>query len=302
MQLAKTEAQTSASFFPNPFPALWAGEWGEDEFGLWMVLTFQGVRQVFRWILPGTFLMGSPKSEPERYDDETQHPVTLTQGYWLADTACTQALWEAVMGENPAYFKDDANNPVERVSWDDVQQFIDKLNGLIPTLNARLPTEAQWEYACRAGTTTPFSFGKNITPEQVNYNGNYPYAGGKEGLYRKKTVPVKSLPLNPWGLFEMHGNVWEWCSDWFVSDYPTESVVDPEGPPSGASRVLRGGSWDDFGRYVRSAHRIRHQPGYRSAVGFRLSLGQVASTWQVTSRQEGASEAGADKEITHATR
>jgi sulfatase modifying factor 1 len=213
MQPAKTKAQTNVSFFPNPFPTLWASEWGEDEFGLWMALTFQGVRQVFRWILPGTFLRGSPESEPGRYDDETQHPVTLTQGYWLADTACTQALWQAIMGENPAYFKDDANNPVESVSWDGVQQFIDKLNGLIPNLNVRLPTEAQWEYACRAGTTMPFSFGKDITPEQVNYNDKYPYAGGKKGFFRKKTVPVKSLPANPWGLYEMHGNVLEWCHD-----------------------------------------------------------------------------------------
>jgi sulfatase modifying factor 1 len=275
MQPAKTKAQISVSFFPNPFPALWASEWGEDEFGLWMALTFQGIRQVFRWISPGTFLMGSPEDEPERYDDETQHPVTLTQGYWLADTACTQALWEAVMGKNPAYFKDDANNPVERVSWNGVQEFIAKLNSLVPALEARLPTEAQWEYACRAGTTTPFSFGKNITPEQVNYNGNYPYAGGKEGLYRGKTVPVKSLPPNPWGLFEMHGNVWEWCNDWFVGDYPMESVVDPNGPPSGANRVLRGGSWNNYGRSVRSAYRYRRGPDARyGSLGLRLSLGQ----------------------------
>ena len=281
MQPAKIEAQTSVSFFPNPFPALWASEWGEDEFGLWMALTFQGVRQAFRWIAPGTFLMGSPEDEPERYDDETQHPVTLTQGYWLADTACTQALWQAVMGKNPAYFKDDANNPVEQVSWNDVQQFIDKLNGLIPNLNARLPTEAQWEYACRAGTTTPFSFGKNITPEQVNYNGEHPYAGGKEGLYRGKTVPVKSLPPNPWGLYEMHGNVCEWCQDWY-GDHPAEPRVDPISPSEGAYRVLRGGSWTTYGGGdMRSAHRNKVEPNsHNGLVGFRLSLGQVASTRQ----------------------
>jgi formylglycine-generating enzyme len=274
MQPAKTKAQISVSFFPNPFPALWAGEWGEDEFGLWMALAFKGVRQVFRWILPGTFLVGSPESEPERFDDETQHLVTLTQGYWLADSACTQVLWRAVMGDNPSRFQDDEQNPVEQVSWNGVQQFINKLNGLIPNLNARLPTEAQWEYACRAGTTTPFSFGKNITPEQVNYNGNYPYAGGKEGLYRGKTVPVKSLPSNPWGLYEMHGNVWEWCNDWY-GDYPAEPGVDPIGPSEGADRVLRGGSWNIHGRDVRSANRDRDEPSYRDySVGFRLSLGQ----------------------------
>jgi formylglycine-generating enzyme len=274
MQPAKTKAQISVSFFPNPFPALWASEWGEDEFGLWMALIFQGVRQVFRWILPGTFLMGSPKSEPKRYGDETQHPVTLTQGYWLADTACTQALWQAVMGENPAYFKDDANNPVEQVSWNSAQEFIARLNSLLPELEARLPTGAQWEYACRAGTTTPFSFGKNITPEQVNYHGRYPYAGGKKGSFREKTVPVKSLPPNPWGLYEMHGNVWEWCNDWF-SDYPSAPVIDPVGPSNGAYRVLRGGSWKNDGRDVRSAYRYWDEPDDRhDDLGFRLSLGQ----------------------------
>jgi formylglycine-generating enzyme len=210
MQPAKTGVQAGASFFPNPFPTPWAGEWGEDEFSLWMALTFQGVRQVFRWVLPGAFLMGSPEDEPERWAEyETQHPVTLTQGYWLADTACTQALWQAVMGENPAAFQGDVNNPVEQVSWNNVQEFIIRLNNSVPELEAYLPTEAQWEYACRAGTTTPFSFGKNITPEQVNYDGNHPYAGDKKGLFRKKTVPVKSLPPNPWGLYEIHGNVWE---------------------------------------------------------------------------------------------
>jgi formylglycine-generating enzyme required for sulfatase activity len=280
MQPAKTEAQTSASFFPNPFPAAWASDWGEDEFGLWMAMTYKGVRQAFRWIAPGTFLMGSPEDEPERYNDEIQHQVTLTQGYWLADSTCTQALWQAVMRNNPSHFQDDENNPVERVSWNDAQQFIEKLNGLIPNLNARLPTEAQWEYACRAGKTTPFSFGENITPEQVNYNGNYPYAGGKTGLYRKKTVPVKSLPPNPWVLYEIHGNVWEWCQDWF-GDYLAESVVDPIGPSEGASRVLRGGSWSHIGWHTRSARRYRLKPDGRSnEVGFRLSLGQVASARQ----------------------
>jgi formylglycine-generating enzyme required for sulfatase activity len=243
-------------------------------------LEIKGVTQRFRWIAPGAFLMGSPEDEPERYSNETQHRVTLTQGYWLADSTCTQALWRAVMGSNPSRFQDDEQNPVEQVSWNDVQQFIDKLNGLIPNLNARLPTEAQWEYACRAGTTTPFSFGKNITPEQVNYDGNYPYAGGKAGLYREKTVPVKSLPPNPWGLYEMHGNVWEWCNDWF-GDYPSAPVIDPVGLSTGVYRVLRGGSWSLNGRRVRSAYRDRDEPvNCYYDIGFRLSLGQGASTRQ----------------------
>jgi formylglycine-generating enzyme required for sulfatase activity len=114
--------------FPNAFPAWWAGAWGEDKAGLWITLIFKkkDIQQTFRWIEPGAFLMGSPKNEPEHHENEIQHPVLLTQGYWLADTACTQALWQAVMGDNPAVFKEGLNNPVETVNWDDVQQFIAK--------------------------------------------------------------------------------------------------------------------------------------------------------------------------------
>ena len=267
----------NSSSFPHPFPAFWADEWFEDEFGLGMFLSLGEVRQCFRWIAPGRFLMGSPETEPERWDDEVQHPVILSQGYWLADTACTQALWRAVMGDNPSGFQDDPANPVENVSWNDVQGFLARLNEIVPELDARLPSEAEWEYACRAGTETPFSFGANITPEQVNYNGNHPYAGGAKGLYREKTVPVQSLPPNPWGLYEMHGNVWEWCADWF-GDYPNGEVADPRGPASGASRVLRGGSWFGYGRYARSAYRSGYDPGARDVdVGFRLALGPGAS-------------------------
>jgi formylglycine-generating enzyme required for sulfatase activity len=272
----KTEPDPVTDFFPEPFPAEWAREWGQDEFGLWMALLFRDVRQVLRWIPPGSFRMGSPGDEPERDEDETQHRATLTQGYWLADSACTQALWQTVMGNNPANFQDDINNPVERVSWNDVQQFLQRLNGLVPGLTARLPIEAEWEYACRAGTKTPFSFGDNITPEQVNYDGDYPYAGADKGLNRGKTVSVKSLPPNPWGLYEMHGNVWEWCQDWY-SDYPAEPVTDPVGPETGVGRVLRGGSWFDRGWFVRSAARSRYEPDYRnSGIGFRFALGQGA--------------------------
>jgi sulfatase modifying factor 1 len=264
------------SFFPDPFPLPWASDWGEDdEYGLWMALTLGDARQVFRWISPGRFLMGSPADEPERLAErEAQHEVTLSRGFWLADTACTQAFWQAVTGSNPSHFKDDPRHPVEQVSWNDVQTFIAELGRRLPGLPVRLPTEAEWEYACRAGTTTPFSFGDNITPERVNYNGNTPYAGGEKGLYRQKTVPVASLPTNPWGLYEMHGNVWEWCADWF-GDYPTEPQIDPQGPQSGASRVLRGGSWNYCGGYVRSAFRLRLEPGRRvGRFGFRLALGQ----------------------------
>ena len=261
-------------FFPDPFPQPWASDWGEDdEYGLWMALTLGEVRQVFRWIAPGRFLMGSPADEPQRWHNEVQHEVTLSRGYWLADTACTQAFWQAVMGENPSHFKDDARNPVEQVSWDDVQRFIGELQRRVGGLAVRLPSEAEWEYACRAGTTTPFSFGDELTPERVNYAGNRPYAGGAQGLYRQKTVAVASLPANAWGLYEMHGNVYEWCADGYGA-YPNEPQTDPQGPPSGDSRVVRGGSWSNSGGYVRSALRFWFEPGGRyRGVGFRLALG-----------------------------
>ncbi len=266
------------SFFPDSFPLPWVSDWGEDdEHGLWMGLTLGDVRQVFRWIAPGRFLMGSPPDEPERVDDEIQHEVTLRHGFWLADTACTQAFWQAVTGSNPSHFKDDPRNPVEQVSWDDAQAFLAELERKLPGLPARLPSEAKWEYACRAGTTTAFSFGDKLTPERVNYDGNSPYAGGQKGLYRQKTVPVASLPANPWGLYEMHGNVYEWCADWY-GDYPTEPQVDPQGPQTGGSRVLRGGSWGSDGGHVRSAHRDGNEPGIRFVpFGFRLALGHGLS-------------------------
>jgi len=268
----------NAALFLPVFPAAWASEWGEDRYGLFMVLVYKGVRQGFRWIAPGTFLMGSSISEPERFEDEIQHEVALTQGFWLADSACTQALWAAVMEENPSRFQGDQNNPVENVNWDDARQFIERLNRMIPDLEARLPTEAQWEYACRAGeeTVAPFWFGDNITPEKINYNGNYPYARGAKGLYRQKTVPVKSLPANRWGLYEMHGNVWEWCADWY-GDYAPSPAIDPVGPFEGSDRVLRGGSWCDSGRLVRSADRDRNVPAFRlGSIGFRLAIANKA--------------------------
>ncbi|MCB1777332.1 MAG: formylglycine-generating enzyme family protein [Candidatus Competibacteraceae bacterium] len=225
-----------------------------------------------RWIWPGRFLMGSPENEHGREDDEFQHEVILTRGFWLAETACTQSLWQAVMGKNPSEFKGE-QRPVEEVSWDDVQDFIKRLNDAVPGLTARLPTEAEWEYACRAGTITPFSFGEDITPEQVNYDGKYPYHGNKKGLDRSETVEVASLPANPWGLYEMHGNVWEWCQDWY-GGYPQGSIIDPTGSETGEGRVLRGGSWFHNGRYVRSAYRNLFDPGYRDGFyGFRLALG-----------------------------
>ncbi|HRD68239.1 MAG TPA: formylglycine-generating enzyme family protein, partial [Candidatus Competibacter sp.] len=200
-------------------------------------------------------------------------------------TACTQALWQAVTGQNPSRFKGE-RRPVEQVSWNEVQEFIARLNGAVPGLGARLPTEAEWEYACRAGTTTPFSFGEDITPDQVNYDGNYPYRG-KKGRDRQETVEVASLPANPWGLYEMHGNVWEWCRDWY-DNYPKGSVTDPTGPATREWRVLRGGSWFSLGRYARSAYRHRDGPGTRNVyIGFRLALGPELRQDERAGRGEG---------------
>ena len=216
--------------------------------------------------------MGSPLDEPEREKNETQHTVTLTTGYWLADTACTQALWRAVLGKNPAEFNQNLEHPVERVSWDDVQVFLGRLNELVNgNLDASLPTEAQWEYACRAGTTTAFSFGENLTTDQANYDGNYPYTDGKKGEYRKQTLPVYALPANPWGLHQMHGNVWEWCQDGYT-DYPVVPVVDPIGLWASQYHMMRGGSWINNARRLRSPYRGKFKPDFPYFnVGFRLS-------------------------------
>ncbi len=265
----------------------WAEAIGRDRYGLYADIEIASeCLQRFRWIRAGTFMMGSPEDEPERESwfgsKETLRQVTLTEGFWLADTTVTQSQWQAVMGNNPSHFKGE-NRPVEQVSWDDAQVFIKIINTNLSDLEFDLPSEAQWEYACRAGTTTPFSFGKNITPDQVNYDGNYPYANAEKGEYREETVPVKSLPTNPWGLCEMHGNVWEWCQDIWQEDLGISAVVDPvskvDQAEEGASRVIRGGSWRNEGRSVRSGCRYRRAPRGRFApdgrfiyLGFRLFL------------------------------
>ena len=267
------------SDYPPEFPPGWAAIWGEDQYGLYADLVVEvekGLSQRFRWLGPGEFMMGSPASEKDRYDDENYHQVTLSQGFWLADSTVNQALWQAVMGENPAKFVA-ANKPVEQVSWQDSKSFIDRLNERfgpsLAGLHFRLPTEAEWEHGCRAGTTSPFSFGANISPQLVNYNGKYPYDDGEKGDYRAETVEVKSLSPNPWGLYEMHGNVWEWCADYWQKQLGEQAVSDPY-TSVGSGRVMRGGSWGNCGRDVRSAYRRHYSPALGSLnFGFRLLLG-----------------------------
>ncbi|UJS24068.1 formylglycine-generating enzyme family protein [Thiothrix winogradskyi] len=272
--------KNSFSEIPHNSPSmqhklLWRESVKKDQYGEYAELVLRGVSSRFRWIKPGSFLMGSPISEFGRNIDENQHDVTLTQGFWMADTACTQALWLAVMGSNPSNFSQNLQNPVDSVSWEDVQVFLQRANNSDLGGVLRLPSEAEWEYACRAGTDTPFAFGANITPGEVNYDGNYPYANGIEGLYCAETRSVKSLRANAWGLYQMHGNVWEWCQDWY-GGYPSFPVSNPKGAESGiygVLRVLRGGSWYNVARHVRSANRRSNPPDIRnSSIGFRLVL------------------------------
>jgi formylglycine-generating enzyme required for sulfatase activity len=227
----------------------------------------------FLFIPDGTFMMGSPSSEPERDSDERQHKVTISRPFYLQTTEATQGQWKAIMGNNPSSFKGD-NRPVEQVSWNDAQAFIKKLNQKEGTDKYRFPTEAEWEYACRAGTTTPFYTGRCISTVQANYNGNYPMPFCSKGRDREKTVDVASFSPNAWGLYDMHGNVWEWCQDWY-GDYPYGHVTDPTWPSSGSCRVLRGGSCYCSAGGIRSALRNKYDSNYGyggHCGGFRVVL------------------------------
>jgi len=236
-----------------------------------MTVTIKDVEYAFRWCLPGKFMMGSPENEAGRYSNERQHEVTLTRGFWMLETQVTQSMWESVMGNNPSNFKG-AKLPVERVSWNDCQEFISRLNALLAGtpgapagFNFSLPTEAQWEYACRAGTTTAYHFGNTLNAEQANF-----YFSGSIG----RTREVGSYPANAWGLKDMPGNVREWCLDWY-GDYPSGAVTDPTGAEQGRGsiRVFRGGGWHDFARHCRSADRNYYAPASRGiSIGLRLSL------------------------------
>ena len=191
--------------------------------------------------------------------------MTIGKPFYLGIHQVTQHQYFAVMGASPSRFSDsnfsNANHPVENVSWNDAREFCDRLSKKTGK-KARLPTEAEWEYACRAGTTTAFNTGDNLRPDQANFN-----ESGKT-----QTVPVGSYPANALGLFDMHGNVWEWCSDWY-GNYPEGAAIDPKGPERGSSRVLRGGSWNDSPVICRSAHRFWDVPIHRdNLIGCRLAL------------------------------
>ena len=249
----------------------------EPQAGERKVLTIKGVDFAFRWCPAGTFQMGSPLSEAERGDSETRHEVTLTKGFWMLETSVTQGMYRAITGSNPSSFKSGDNYPVEQVSWFDSQSFCESLNalGVAPAgFEFRLPTEAEWEYACRAGTNTPYFWGSKLNGDKANCDGNYPYGGVSKGRYLEKTSAVGSYPANGWGLCDMHGNVFDWCADWY-GDYDAGPQTDPTGPTSGSHRVLRGGCWCFSAKSCRSAYRRANGPASRySNCGFRLVLGR----------------------------
>jgi len=250
-----------------------------------MDVVIGGPVQRFRWIEPGEFVMGSPEGEAERSIDEgPPHVVRVTKGFWLAETACSRRVWASVMGRDPSCFQDDPENPVEQVSWDDVQDFLRKVDKRVPGMKAGLPTEAEWEYACRAGNKKAFSWGDGISALQANYRATESYADGPTGEYRKRTVPVKSFNPNGWGLYQMHGNVDEWCSDG-MREYDCTPKVDPRGPEGDAPRAVRGGSWNAPPRWLRAAYRLKLLRGVRYHYqGFRFYLRSTSGPARNTER------------------
>ncbi|HEY1066322.1 MAG TPA: SUMF1/EgtB/PvdO family nonheme iron enzyme [Pirellulales bacterium] len=244
-----------------------------------------GIGQEFVWCPAGEFSMGSPAREEGHHDErEARHRVKLTKGFWLAKYETTQAEYEQIMGKNPSWFSpsgegraavaelDAKRLPVEQVRWSDALEFCEKLSQREGQAY-RLPSEAEWEYACRAGTTTPFSFGKSSNGREANDHGENPYGATEKGPNLQRTAPVGSYPANPWGFHDMHGNVAEWCLDGYATYPESANVVDPLGAPKGQYRMNRGGSWTDGAGAARSASRRRdfpHRPSnYR---GFRVAL------------------------------
>lgn len=222
--------------------------------------------------------MGSPDSEQGRESDEgPQHRVTITKPFYLGMTEVTQEQYEQMMGTNPSAFQGDPNRPVEQVSWDDAVAFCRKL-GQQEGENYRLPTEAEWEYACRSGSTARFSFGDDDSElwrygnycDQSN-TGGHKWQDNTHDDGHDKTAPVGSYAPNAWGLYDMHGNVWEWCADWYGA-YASSAVTDSTGPTLGSNRVRRGGCWSLTARYCRSAFRNFSVPSYRDYfLGLRVA-------------------------------
>jgi len=268
---------------PENFPDDWAESYGQDDYGVWQGVFVGDLEVRFRWIPAGDFQMGSMQNS----DEQPIHQVTFDHGFWLAETTATQALWFEVMGDNPSRFNESLDLPVERVSWSNCQVMIKRLNGLKPELLARLPSESEWEYACRAGTTTAFSWGDAISAEQANFDGNHPVGGGAKGEYREKTMRVGRFKPNAWGLYQMHGNVWEWCEDRWHNNY-NQAPIDGQAWVDGSSerRVCRGGSWLNSGEPLRSAYRSDWRDAH-ARHGFRLARGPMYSGLIILDRLSG---------------
>ena len=222
--------------------------------------TFDGIE--FQWCPPGTFAMGGPTIESGHEDDETLHEVTLTKGFWLSKHEITQSQWTDRIGENPSFFEGD-DLPVENVTWEDVQEFLVVLNTAVSGATYRLPTEAEWEYACRSETTTRFYWGNDAAETEIDDNAWY-----SENCVA--TQPVGELEPNAWGLLDMSGNVYEWCQDKY-GVYPTNAVTDPIGSDAGNTRVVRGGSYVDAALECRTPNRDFRNPDVPIFnIGFRL--------------------------------
>ena len=227
-----------------------------------------GVELELVWIPPGEFMMGCVP--PEAHFEGPVHKVNITKGFWMGKYEVTQAQWNVIIGANPSHFKngkngapqDTSNYPVEDVSWYNCQEFLKKLSQKTGK-TYRFPTEAEWEYACRSGTTTAFHYGDSLNSLQANFNGNYPYNDTLIGPHMKKTTEVGYYRPNAWGLYDMHGNVLEWCHDWDARDYYKSSPMnDPQGPSSGENRVIRSGSWTNWAKTCRSASRNSGKPEF----------------------------------------
>jgi formylglycine-generating enzyme required for sulfatase activity len=232
-----------------------------------------GVKMQLVYIEPGKFIMGSPKEEKEREPEELQHEVEITKGFYMGVFAVTQEQYEKVIGKNPSRFKG-GRLPVDTVSWEEAMTFCRRLSQKQGKA-FDLPTEAEWEYACRAGSKGPFHYGNSLSSKQANFIGDPPYPGADKGPTLGKTAPVGSYEPNAFGLYDMHGNVWQWCKDWYYQDYYKESPRrDPQGPPRETPddwRVLRGGCWDWWARNCRSAYRSSGPVGYgKFCSGFRV--------------------------------
>jgi formylglycine-generating enzyme required for sulfatase activity len=272
---------------PLPSPPAWAEAHGQDVHGRWADLAIAGVVQRFRWISPGSFVMGASDEEvddawrhfqramyeaPRSWFEAPQHRVTLTRGFWMADTPCTQRMWQAVMGDNPSRFRGMPDRPVEQVSWRDATVFIDRASGLTRSRAAlRLPTEAEWEWACRAGTTAALYTGP-IVYHGYNMVPAVDAVAWFQGNSGQSTHVVKEKAPNPWGLYDLFGNVWEWCGDRF-GPYTVGGVTDPVGAASGDLRSSRGGSWADSASSMYAGHRTGRPEHHRSpSWGFRLVI------------------------------